>query len=89
MFGRKKRQLTQALEIITDAVKTTTALASHLDETERQRAEAIALLKQALANGDGLLATVAKLQRLYAEAQNRPDAVSVCDETKAVNGWVN
>jgi hypothetical protein len=90
MFGRKtKRQLVRASEIITEALETAKALASRLEETERQRSETMGLLKQSLANADGLLATVAKWRQLYEEAQSKPDAVSVCDETPACNGWVN
>ena len=90
MFGRKtKRQLAQASEAITGLIETAKALASRLDETERLRAETVAMLKQSLANADFWQADAATWRRRYEEAQNKPDAVSVCDETKAVNGWVN
>lgn len=89
MFGKRKRQLAQASEVITGLIETAKALAGRLEETERLRAETMGLLKQSLANADGLLATVATWRRLYEEAQHKPDAVSVCDETPAVNGWVN
>ena len=91
MFGQRKtkRQLVQASEVITELIETAKALASRLEETERQRSETMALLKQSLANADFWQADAATWRRRYEEAQNKPDTVSVCDETKAVNGWVN
>lgn len=89
MFGRKtKRQLVQASEVITGLIETAKALASRLEETERLRSETMGLLKQSLASADGLLATAAKWRQLC-EAAQRPASVSLPDEIKPVNGWVN
>jgi ABC-type transporter Mla subunit MlaD len=88
MFGRKtKRQLVQASEIITEALETAKALASRLEETERQRSETLALLNRALANTDGVLATVATWRQLCEAAQNGP--VEVQTVVVPYSEWMN
>jgi hypothetical protein len=69
MFGRQTRkQLAQALEVITEALETAKALARRLEETEERCAEAMTLLNQSLANAD-------TWRRLCEEAQNMPVVV--------------
>jgi hypothetical protein len=77
MFGKRKRQLAQASEVITELIETAKALAGRLEESERQRSETLALLNRSLANTDGVLATVATWRQLCEAAQNGPMVVEV------------
>jgi hypothetical protein len=83
MFGRTtKKQLAQALVALRVSSDMVTRFSSCLDESQSLLARTTALLNQSQADA-------AEWRRRYEDAQNRPGVVSVCDETKAVNGWTN
>ena len=90
MFGQKtKRIAVKALEALRESNGMAKRFSNCLDESQRLLAETMVLLNRSIANANECSALAETWRRLYEEAHNKPDAVSVCDETKAVNGWVN
>jgi hypothetical protein len=83
MFGREtKKQLIQALESLSVSTDMAKRFSDCLDETQSLIAMMTPLLDEAQARAE-------EWRRRYEDSQNRPGAVNVCDNTPAVNGWVN